>query len=73
MDAMNKLRKYLEEAYNEAQTIRGKRHDKALGVATNMSADDMDTLLLCGMAMGRVATLEEMKAIVEEISDGEDK
>lgn len=78
MEILDKLYKYLEDAYNEAQTVRGERHKKTVDLAVNgFTEANIDDFLLCGMAMGRVMTLEEMMIviadIVKELNDGQDK
>lgn len=77
-EVVNKLYKYLEEAYDEAQTVRAERHKKTVDLAVNgFTESDVDEFLLCGIAMGRVITYEEMKIvigdIVKEITNGKEE
>lgn len=78
MKVIDRLYKYLEDAYNEAQTVRSERHKKTVDLAVNgFTEANIDDFLLCGIAMGRVMTLEEMMIvigdIVKESNDGQDK
>lgn len=78
MEVINKLLKYLEEAYNDAQEVRSERHKKTIDLTVNgFTEANIDDFLLCGMAMGRVMTLEEMmiviRDIVKEHNDGQNR
>lgn len=78
MEVINKLRNYLEKAYNDAQDVRAERHKKTVDLAVNgFTEANIDDFLLCGIAMGRVMTLEEMMMVIDdiakEISNGEDQ
>lgn len=78
MEVIDKLLDYLDKAYNDAQDVRSERHKKTIDLAVNgFTEANIDDFLLCGMAMGRVMTLEEMmiviRDIVKELNDGQDK
>ena len=78
MEVIDRFYKYLEDAYNDAQTVRTERHKKTVELAVNgFTEANIDDFLLCGIAMGRVMTLEEMMIvignIVKEITNGEDQ